>query len=400
MIFLRRKSVLCCVSWSLAGLLFAVLNCQPVRATDQFAPTHIRQKGAEWQLVGDYLGGWAIFVAGADGKTRNDIAIRDTMSKAHFDKYVGWTTAGPIWDGLAFHYFLPIDGKAHFCVRTWWDHRILLNLETAQHVSDKAIQKTLEAFEQKQVLDTLKDGVPVLARKTAPPTVQEWNRTFRKTLAAVHVAGRMQAKEAVPLVKQLEPIIFDHSGTFRIPEKTDFKDGEVNPPDHRVMGSRRIVQLSLRRLGEKPAELPVITFQAWEDGAPGKEVEPRRWDKPRSERVPLLTRKMSPREVLDTLGPPDYVEHGHDLWRQGPWETAWRYDMDDKEPYTLLVIWDKRKVSAVERITPPLWHGNALVQEDFSPAAFSADGSLVRAKVLYTNAFRGKVRRLKLGQGD
>src|SRR5262249_7028958 len=95
-------------------------------ATEPFAPTVVRHKDGKWQLQGDYFGGSRIFVVGADNKTKLLLWINDAIPKDDYEKYVNETTAGPAWEAYALSYFVTIDGKTYFCIRTWWDRRIVL----------------------------------------------------------------------------------------------------------------------------------------------------------------------------------------------------------------------------------------------------------------------------------
>ena len=77
---------------------------------------------------------------------------------------------------------------------------------------------------------------------------------------------------------------------------------------------------------------------------------------PRALRVDLLKGGMTPRDVLNTLGAPDYVSFP---------EQAWEYDMDSESSFTLRVFWkDKKVVDRWERIAPPLWQVGETRYED------------------------------------
>src|SRR5262245_16686819 len=101
-------------------------------ATEPFRPTVVSRKDGKWQLQSDYLGGSRIFVVGADDKTKLLLGIKDAIPKRDYEKYVLDTTAGPKWEDYAFSYFVTVDGKDYFCVRTWWDRRIVLDLAAAK----------------------------------------------------------------------------------------------------------------------------------------------------------------------------------------------------------------------------------------------------------------------------
>src|SRR5262249_49602261 len=122
---------------------------------------------------------------------------------------------------------------------------------------------------------------------------------------------------------------------------------------------------------------------------PSKSYKPKKLAGPRHERAAKVVTGMKPVEVLDLLGPPDYMERGMDLW-----ECAWRYDLDAARPYSLLVVRDDRpKVKAIAKVEPPLWLGNDLLKEGAKQAVFDANGSIVYsyAKNLYSTDFKGRL---------
>ena len=61
---------------------------------------------------------------------------------------------------------------------------------------------------------------------------------------------------------------------------------------------------------------------------------------------------MTPKDVIETVGFPDYVESCKNIHQEGPWELAWRYDIDAKLAYTLLLVWDGHAVKKIEKISP------------------------------------------------
>ncbi len=237
------------------------------------------------------------------------------------------------------------------------------------------------------MIDALKVGFGLLAKHEIP--LAPWF----SLQAAAHLAGRIKDKEAVQWLRRLEPLGFGTSSTIgEYGPDAHLRDGDVSPQNYSTHQTRRIVQLALRRLGEKPTELPVTSFRKYRSS---EKYKPRTWDAPRLARVSSIKASMKPEEVLDTIGPPDYVESGQNIRREGPWPVAWRYDMDAEPPYTLLLVWENHQVKTVEKISPALWTGNALVATPVRPALIDADGSIRNAKALYTEAFRGTITRLK-----
>jgi hypothetical protein len=367
--------------------LFTAVAClfQPPAtvATMPFPPTVIREKDGQWHLQDDYAGGYRIFVVDSHDKTQLNLLVKDAIPKADYDKYVQTTTAGPLWGDFALPYFVTVESKPYFCIRTWWGLRIVIDLAAAKQVTDRGLETALDAAEKTNVFDALKGGVAVVSQREIPPG------PYFRLQAAVHLVGRMNDKEAVPWLRKLEPLGFETSYTTGgYSPGVELKKGDISPQDHSTHDFRRVVQLSLRRLGEAPAALPVTSFKRRGSDKP---FEPRKWDRPRSERVASVKTGMTPIDVLNLIGPPDYVEGGQDIHRNGPWELAWRYDVDAQPGYTLLLVWKGLQVDVIEKVSPALWKIERLTRGDVTPALINADGSIRNAAALYTDAFLGKV---------
>ncbi|HEV3260700.1 MAG TPA: hypothetical protein VG013_27850, partial [Gemmataceae bacterium] len=159
----------------------------------------MRQKGGKWQLEAGYLGGWGISIIDAKHEFKLFLRIKDALPKADYEKYVDKTTAGPEWEDYALSYFVTLNGKPHFCIRTWWDRRILIDLEAPRQVSDRPFEKPLAASEKQRALASLKEGLTLNWQKTTLDRIQVVH-------AAAHFAGRAKMKEAVRLLRQLEPV--------------------------------------------------------------------------------------------------------------------------------------------------------------------------------------------------
>jgi len=300
---------------------------------------------------------------------------------------------------MAHAYFLTLDGKPHFAIRTWWDERLLVDLDAAKQVPVRGREAALEAAEKAFVLETLasakkslKDHESALLRLTDVllgdgPLEQRW-----KNLAAAHLAGRMKLKEAIPHLHAIEAMGEVDSCTTGDYGEDGPKEGEVSPANYCTIELRRVVHLSLRRLGERAGHYPVTTFHP--EGSK-EAIEAADKTKPRAEKVSALELGMSPMDVIKLMGAPDYVERGHATHPEGRWVHLWRYDIDADAPYSLLLAWKDRKVARIERLTPALWRGDDLVNNPWGSAAFGADGSIVRTEKLYDASFRGKITRIK-----
>jgi hypothetical protein len=117
----------------------------------------------------------------------------------------------------------------------------------------------------------------------------------------------------------------------------------VDPHTYSYNDVRRVVQLSLRRLGELPKPLPCYQFEV-KNGNNATTFAPPRQDVPRHRNAEDIRLGMGAKEVLTLIGSPDLVK----------WET-WIYDMDAPTPYSLTLTFDVRQVTKITTTTPPLW---------------------------------------------
>lgn len=324
--------------------LWAVLSpgAATVWATPQFRPTLVYQKDGEWHVSG--LGGYAIIVKGpTKGKTIS-VSIDEALSKQDYDRYVEQTTAGPIWEECALDYFITIDGRRHFCIRTRWDHRFVFDLTVPEHLTDLGkIEKTLEAAERRQVLSILKDAAD------SPSEPKVTSAGLRRLKASVRLAGRLKLEQTGAYLQKLEACGFVHS--WGGPLMEDVEEGEINPFVCGDLELRRMVQTALRRLGRRPAGLPCTEFRFESSPGLGRPFQPPKFTEPRAQRVAGVRPGMKPLQVLNALGAPDSVHTQFD---------AWQYDVDADRPYTLFVVWeDGLEVGELKKIEPPLWKSAA-----------------------------------------
>lgn len=130
------------------------------------------------------------------------------------------------------------------------------------------------------------------------PNVREGD--FSSSLfATTLMAGQLQFPETVPLIEKLQ----------------DLTDGYDD--------SGKVVDLTLRRLGKKPKR-----------------------GESREQKMKHLEVGMGRKEVLQQMHVPDFGS-----------EVQWEYDIDAKQPFTLVLKWDKNrtKVAAIEKTKKPLW---------------------------------------------
>jgi hypothetical protein len=150
-----------------------------------------------------------------------------------------------------------------------------------------------------------------------------------------HFPGLLGLVEAVPLLRVLEERLVrwgEHFGPFR----------------YWMHQGRRLAQISLRRLGQRPRGYPVLTFSESERRAALRQPQPGPIDgETRHANLARVRRSTPLAGVYQLLGSPDEAA-GH----------FWRYDVDVDPPYTVLLwLGQDDAVTRIVRYLPPFWTG-------------------------------------------
>jgi hypothetical protein len=258
------------------------------------------------------------------------------------ERHVYESTAGLHWARFSHWYFVEIGGRLHLCVRAQWGQRLLIDLAGGVLVPLPVKgAMALRIAEREFALDTLEEAAskPIPADRDG----RDWSWSdlvdeMEAVQTAVLLAGQERVLEAAEPLGRLEPHPYSalSAGRYGALEATET---EIVPFCYKAYSLRQLVQLSLRRLGVKPA--------GWPATAVGNHVlSP-------SARFPwrmvaLAAPGMTAGALLAALGPPDRIS-----------VPVWQYDIDDPgAAFTLNIIWSERwhdhrdTVAKVERIVP------------------------------------------------
>jgi hypothetical protein len=342
------------------------------RFPEEGSPVSIYVSDTGWTVV--WTGWNELILIARDGTQKAELSVLyDGLSRSDRKQYVQETTAGPSWAGNSHWHFAAGNGTEHFCIRTWWDQRVVVDLAGGRFVkADRALRKTLESHERAFVLRTLQDAVDNMDAISKPHPEHDCDLVHAMS-TAVHMAGRMQIREAIHLLRKLE--VVDYIGSSTSSSSWEYKapDGKVSPNSWEVFSIRRPIQLALRRLGEKASPIPSTRFEVnvplvQEEGEdPLSDAAIERWMKSRKpylrkagqpdpEQMTDRVRKgMTPEEVIDLIDAPDYINSS---------DEAWEYDIDTDDPSTLVVYWGKGGVKKVKRHKPYWRDGNRRYQDD------------------------------------
>jgi hypothetical protein len=297
----------------------------------------------------------------AAGKRTLVFNIIEEFPEAEREKYVHWTTAGMMWTGGSHWYFSRAEGRPYFVIRTGWGRHVVVDLQTAKVLREPA-RELLRAFQGVEVASTLQT-LKVAAQRSdeyvascGGPGLPEDLPAPHNLMAAIKIAADERLTDAIPHLRALENThyIGSSGGWWDFDRK--FKDGEIYPFNQSEYTIRKGAQYALRKLGEKPAEVPVTGFSYSGEG--GGPVAIQKLPAPRADRVGLVERGAKPEDILAAIGAPDHLNF------QAP---AWEYDIDAPEPYTLRLTFakDHRTIVAIERLSPPLWKTGERAEQIF-----------------------------------
>ncbi len=268
------------------------------------------------------------------------------MTEDERKNYVVRTTAGPMWQGHSLWYFLETDGRRLFVIRPWWGRHIIVDIAGGALLQeDPAVSAAVLAHEREFVLTKLKKGIET--RKDWEENAnhdREAAEAALDDLTAAYLAGKLGVREAVPLLRQLEGSPLNLASSTAWSEEKP-AEGGVDRSSWDEMTMRRVVHLSLRRLGETPGPYPGTRFFVYHEKPGNLERYPTPEVKlPRAQSVGKVRKGMTPEQVLATIGAPDFNERD-----------VWYYDMDTTDPFTLCVRWRKNALQGVVQVRPPLW---------------------------------------------
>jgi hypothetical protein len=297
-----------------------------------------------------------LMVLDTHGRVAVTVPIFYTFPQAEQEKHIRWTTAGPVWSQNTHWYYFTVTGKLYFGVRTWWDRRVVICLPDAKQVMDEGpVREAAAAAEREFTIATLRRASET-ARQSLAKGLPEYgdvedavSKQTRQLGAAINLASRMGIQEMAPLLRDLERVPHFNSSCSGGGDETPA--GQVMVGSYRYDGWRSQFQLAIRRLGGTPLGRPTKEMIVAEESRLGGRVyHPKPHTTPRADRVPAMNKSMTTKEVVDTVGEPDYILSA---WPAA--DAAWEYDIDAAKPYTLRVVWKDSKIVRTERIDPPVW---------------------------------------------
>ncbi|MEL6109929.1 MAG: hypothetical protein AAFU85_28290, partial [Planctomycetota bacterium] len=228
--------------------------------------------------------------------------------------------------------FISLENRNLFIIRPWWDRRVAIDLEKGRAVEvTKAIDSACLERERLWSLSQLQKAVA---------SRQEWERDGGRPayhfLTAAYLAGKNGSREAIPLLSKLQDVEYSGSSVWSSSEYEPEDERDINPSHWEELTARRVVHLSLRRLGVAPGPYDCTKFDS--------HVERIDKNRPRADFASQARKGMKPRRILELIGAPDFNE-----------ADEWYYEIDAKDPYTLTLVWDVDGVKDIQQTRPPIW---------------------------------------------
>lgn len=281
------------------------------------------------------------------GQRHDAVRILSQFSAEEGTKYVQYTTAGPFWSGGSRWYFVEIQGRTCFVVRTHWGRRVIMDLASGKLVEDDG---GAAKADKEWCLNTLKTHMPRVAQND-----QQFGGYVNDVLTAILIAAHDRVEEAVPYLREAEKAEYgrmrvsiswptDSAGTNR--ERVVVVEREI----------RRYAQTALRILGEVPANLPAFVFgelraTVGESDFAFANAEPREIG------IPKIRAGWTTKQVLEAIGSPDRMSPD----REG---MAWDFHMDGEAQHTVRLIWQDDAITSIKKITPPTWRAKDYLNWD------------------------------------
>lgn len=282
-----------------------------------------------------------------DGKKIFQIILHHQFSNADNAEYVQPCSPSPQWAGGSHSYFfsLNLNGSSHrtFIIRTYWGRRIVVDLASGKVLADGDVgeENIAEAKRSEEVWahEVISKWAKVAEHTKYPfmDSSDEHNGDKCEELeAAVLFSGLQGLQAEIQAIRRLEEC---HGGDGVRPSLSGGLWITYDP-------LRQACQTALRRLGETPKARPGVELHS-EDRT---EVKANVTLKERIAQVESVKKGLSPREVVEILGNPDFERYDRS-------HLTWDYDLDAEKPYTLRIAFDSKfeGVESVDRLEPPVW---------------------------------------------
>lgn len=300
---------------------------QSAQSVPEDSPVGISVSDDGWVAI--HTGGDQLLFVDVNGQNRGRVAnIKNNLADKDRREFKAWAIEGMSWHPFSIWRFVNFESRRLFVVYTWWGGGIVFDSETGASVPiSPSIETSIRKYQIEYCLTLLENSnADVL-----------WDDVEEEVLAAALLAGQLGMKEAIRDLRRLQHSEYSYRSGRGLGIETE--QGAVDPFVATHFTLRQICHLSLRRLGECPHALPAHEFST--AGTDHYFKPPAQED--REKKLDFVKSGMSPEEVLDILGSPDFIYY-----------PEWSYDLDGKSPATAKISWKNGKVIDVS-LSEPQW---------------------------------------------
>ncbi|MDY0165012.1 MAG: hypothetical protein RBS80_00625 [Thermoguttaceae bacterium] len=310
---------------------------QAAQEPEEYSPVRVVVANDGWVAIHT---NWdrLVFVDPA-GRNRGRVDdLKEQWPEADLKRYAIGSTVGLIWDPKSLWYFLNAERQRLFVVRAWWGRRIVIDPASGKPVPHcEAIDQQAERYERERALWLLGEYYGDFAAEANVPSI----------LLGAHLAMSLRLKDAGRILRDIEQSEYAAMTLVRLACEPA---AGVDPFSFRCFRARQLSRLALRRLGQETTTLPIYEF-AFGDREVGY-FRP----KPPAHSVqagfPLVKEGMTPEEVLNLIGSPDFVVG-----------EAWEFDTAGDAPATLVVEWKDGCVSQTRKVKAK-WNDGLTREQD------------------------------------
>jgi len=142
------------------------------------------------------------------GERLFEFQAEELFAPGRLERFAGWTSVGCWWNDESHAWFPILEGREHFCLRTRWGDRVLVDLERRQKVDDQPYRDELEAHEAAWVLETLRlmETHETEWNGSWPDDDASFRPTLESAIAAIVLAGHSRVQQAEALLRKFESL--------------------------------------------------------------------------------------------------------------------------------------------------------------------------------------------------
>ena len=254
--------------------------------------------------------------------------LTDLLPAKDHKEFILVSSVGLMWTPYSIWHFVEVEEESIFVIRLWWGRLLVFDPEDSQLiVPDDTMNQAIREWQVEHCRSWLAEG-----------TSKELDKdSAEQLITPALLAGQLGIRDALPRLRVIEQS--EHIRIYKEWRDLDIKSDSIDRFIDEQFLALQIAQLSIRRLGESPEVLPIFEL-------PKRDFFSKfrlRMMRDREKNEAKLTQGMSPMQVVDLIGLPDFIGRNE-----------WSYDFEKNTPRSLTISWDSYVVKDVKR-GEPLW---------------------------------------------